>query len=160
MKMKEKTEIIQPAELNRTLRGSSPHERLLHRLHGVVLVLYGLSASEAGRIYGDSARSVAYWVQRFREDGIQGLEDGARSGRPSKLNATQLQELQAFVSRCRQEKQAVSGAGLAAHILQEFGVKITRRQGVRMLRRFKGAAPGASRGTIFESKQRGPVLRL
>ncbi|MGO8677847.1 MAG: helix-turn-helix domain-containing protein [Limisphaerales bacterium] len=140
--MKENSKKVLPLDFNRTLRGASPRERLLHRLHSVALVLHGLSAVEAGRIYGDSARSVAYWVNRFREGGVRGLEEGSRPGRPSKLSASQLEGLQAFMSRCRDAGQPVSGAALAHHILQEFGVKITRRQGVRLLRGFEGTDHG------------------
>ena len=136
--MNDKSAILSREELNRTLRGASPRERLLHRLHSVALVLHGTSASEAGRVYGDSARSVAYWVKRFNEGGMRGLEEGPRPGRPSKLTLAHLEALQAFVARCRETKRTISGAVLAAHILQEFGVKITRRQGVRLLRRFAG----------------------
>jgi hypothetical protein len=53
-----------------------------------------------------------------------------------------LRKLQDFVSLRRDTGQPVSGAVLASYILQEFGVKITRRQGVRMLRRFNGTGQG------------------
>ena len=161
--MKEKPEIILPDELKRTLRGSSPRERWLHRLHAVALVLHGLSAVEAARVSGDSARSVAYWVKRFRERGVEGLEEGARPGRPSKLTAAQLKSLQVFVSRCRARNQPISGAVLARHLLEEFGVKITRRQGVRILRQ-SGNRRGRWRSVpcVVERSEteHGHVLRL
>ena len=155
--MKEKAKKGPTAELNRTLRGASPRERLLHRLHSVALVLHGMSASEAGRIYGDSARSVAYWVKPFRQDGVQGIEEGSRPGRPSKLSPAQLQELQAFVSRCRGVKQAISGAVLVSHILHEFGVKITRRQGVRLFTQIRWCRPCSRMSCRRGEPRRAPI---
>src|SRR5262249_47724357 len=83
------------------LRGTSARERLLHRLHSVALVLNGCSGSEAARIYGDSARAVAYWVTRFKRYGIEGLRDEARPGRPSRLNLSQLKKVQRFVNQSK-----------------------------------------------------------
>jgi transposase len=37
---------------------------------------------------------VAYWVERFEQTGLGGLHEGSRSGRPSKLNADQIADLQ------------------------------------------------------------------
>ena len=43
-----------------------------HRLHGVLLVARGLSCREVAGLLGDAPRTVAYWVRRFEEDGLQG----------------------------------------------------------------------------------------
>jgi transposase len=117
------------------LQGDSPRERLLHRLHSVALVLYGLSASEAGDIYGDSPRAVAYWVTRFKEKGIEGLEEEPRSGRPSKLTPLQIQKLQTFLKQTHAKSKIVSAAMLSKHIKEQFDVSLTRTQCWRILKR-------------------------
>jgi transposase len=121
----------------RTLRGKTPRERLLHRLHSVVLVLKGQSASEVARIHGDSPRAVAYWVSRFNDEGLKGLEDTQRPGRPSKLDTRQMEKLQTFVKRSKQQSKAVNAETLAAFILTEFEISLTPRQCWRILNRIK-----------------------
>jgi transposase len=133
--MQKATEKDVPNELLKALHGTSPHERILHRLHSVVLVLSGLSCSEVARLYGDSARIVAYWLERYETEGIAGLEEEARSGRPSKLTSTQLQSVKAFVKRSS-PSAPVSGEALSSFIKKRFGVSLTVRQCRRIVKRF------------------------
>lgn len=115
-------------EAFRVLHGASESERILHRLHSVVLVLNGFSCSEAARLYGDSARSVAYWVKRFAERGIPGLEEKQRSGRPRKLTPLQMKRLRVFVEKESKDGEHVPAKKLAFFINQKFGVRLTIRQ--------------------------------
>jgi len=64
-----------------------------HRLHGVLLVAQGLSCREVAGLLGDSPRTVAYWVRRFEVDGLPGLAEGERPGRPRRLSKEQLEEV-------------------------------------------------------------------
>jgi transposase len=118
-----------------TLRGDSSRERLLHRLHSVALVLSGLSASEAGRIYGDSPRAVAYWITRFKQDGLEGLHEETRPGRPSKLNQFQLKKLQIVLNKYAAKPKSVKAEILAEYISKEFGIVLTVRQCWRIVNR-------------------------
>src|SRR3954462_12542813 len=68
----------------------SQEARYDHRLHGVLLVAQGMNCSQVAELLGDSPRAVAYWVEKFEKKGLAGLQEGARSGRPSKLDADQL----------------------------------------------------------------------
>jgi transposase len=119
------------------LRGASARERFLHRLHCAALALAGLSASEVGRIYGDSPRAVAYWVKRFKAEGVSGLEEEARPGRPSKLNPAQLKKVQTFVKRAGRKSEPVNAAALSAYLLTEFEIGLTPRQCWRILGRLR-----------------------
>jgi transposase len=135
--MKPKLNSISTKAIQRELRGETPRERLLHRLHGVVLVLSGRSASEVAGIYGDSPRAVAYWVSRFNEEGMAGLEEEQRPGRPSKLDERQMKSLQTFLKRAKQNAESINAKALAAFILSEFGISLTARQCWRILNKFK-----------------------
>ena len=126
-----------PKDALRQLRGASARERLLHRLHCVALVLAGLSASEVGRIYGDSPRAVAYWVKRFKAEGVSGLEEEARPGRPSKLNAAQLKRVQTFWKQAGVQSKPVNAEALASFILTKLRITLTPRQCWRILNRLK-----------------------
>jgi transposase len=119
------------------LRGDSARERLLHRLHSVVLVLSGSSASQAGRTYGDSPRAVAYWVKRFKEAGLDGLGDEERSGRPPKLKPTQLKTLQILITRSQKEGKPMNAETMRTHVLKAYGVSLTHRQCWRILKRLR-----------------------
>lgn len=122
-------------EMLATLRGDSSRERLLHRLHSVALVLSGLSASEAARIYGHSPRAVAYWVTQFKKDGLDGLHEETRPGRPSKLNQSQLKKLQTLINKSATKSKSVKAEILAEYISKEFGIVLTVRQCWRIVNR-------------------------
>jgi transposase len=125
------------SELLKTLRGDSPRERLLHRLHCVALVLNGLSSSAVARIYGDSPRAVAYWVKRFKKDGEQGLHEESRPGRPSKLNASQLKHVQIFLDKSSAHSKSEKAEHLAHYISEKFGITLTVRQCWRIVNRLQ-----------------------
>jgi transposase len=133
--MKQKSRPVITKEVLATLRGDSSRERLLHRLHSVTLVLNGLSSSETGRIYGDSPRAVAYWVKRYKKDGLQGLHEESRPGRPSKLNPSQLKKVQTFLNKSAARSKSVKAVILAEYISKEFGIVLTVRQCWRIVNR-------------------------
>ena len=135
--MKQSPSFIVNSEIVRNLCAESPRARLLHRLHSVALVAYGLSASEVGRIFDDSPRAVAYWVKRFKQHGLAGLEEESKPGRPSKLNPSQLKKLQTYLKQSDASAKPVKADALAGYILKEFGVVLTAVQCWRILKRFK-----------------------
>src|SRR3984957_6088162 len=69
----------------------SEESRYDHRLHGVLLVAQGMTCPEVARLLGDAPRSVEYWVGRFEKDGLAGLSEGERPGRPRRLTEKQRQ---------------------------------------------------------------------
>jgi transposase len=71
----------------------SHESRYDHRLHGVLLVAQGMTCPEVGRLLGDSTRTVQYWIRRFEQDGLAGLVEGERAGRPRALDETALEEI-------------------------------------------------------------------
>ena len=106
----------------------SEESRYDHRLHGVLLVAQGMSCPEVSRLLGDSPRTVEYWIRRFEEKGLAGLVEGERSGRPRRLNDTQLEEINVVL---RQPPESVGiprglwdGKGLAAFIKRRYGVAL------------------------------------
>jgi transposase len=118
----------------------SRESRYDHRLHGLLLVAQGMSCGEVGQLLGDAPRTVEYWVKRFEQDGLAGLVDGERSGRPPRLTARQLEA----VEKALRESPHAYGLGgnlwdgrlLAAFTKKRFGVSLGIRQCQRMFRRF------------------------
>ena len=135
--MKWKPNNILTKAMLRMLRGETPRERWLHRLHSVVLVLNGQSASEVARIHGDSPRAVAYWVARFNDEGVEGLAEDQRPGRPSKLDTRQMDKLQTFLKRSEHKAKSINAGALADFILADFGISLTPRQCWRILNKMK-----------------------
>jgi len=133
--MKQNTHHRINKELLEMLRGDSARERLLHRLHCVVMAMNGSSASEAARIYGDSPRAVAYWVTQFKLQGIDGLIEESRPGRPSKLNQSQLAKVQSFLGKHESEPKSVKAEIVSEFISKEFGITLTVRQCWRIVDR-------------------------
>src|SRR5580698_3562692 len=71
----------------------SEEARYTHRLHGVLLVLTGLSTVKAGKLLGDPQRTIAHWVIQFKKCGLDGLREMEKSGRPETLNTVQKKTL-------------------------------------------------------------------
>jgi len=71
----------------------SEEARYDHRLHGVLLVAQGMSAPQVAQFLGDGTRTVEYWVRRFNAEGLSGLVEGERPGRPARLSESQLEHI-------------------------------------------------------------------
>ena len=106
--------------------------RYNHRLHGLLLVAQGMSGLEVARLLGDAPRTVQYWVRRFEQDGLAGLLEGERPGRPRRLSDRQLQEVNAALRRspeeCGLSGNLWDGKTLSAWIERRFGVCLGVRQ--------------------------------
>ena len=133
--MKQNAQFILTGRMVRDICSKSPDARLLHRLHCVALVYNGISASEVGRIFDDSPRAVAYWVTRFKKDGMDGLREETRPGRPSKLNPSQMKKLQTFLKQSRARSRPVKAQNLLEFIFKQFDIELTLRQCWRILKR-------------------------
>jgi transposase len=70
------------AELTRWLRSSSIRSSLARRARIVLLAADGLSNVDIARRVGGSRQTVLDWRKRFEANGIDGLHDAPRSGRP------------------------------------------------------------------------------
>lgn len=114
----------------------SSDARYDHRLHGVLLVAQGMKCPEVARLLGDAPRTVEYWVHRFEEEGLAGLAEGERQGRPTRLSEEQIEDIGIVI---RQSPRDVGlgvtlwdGKSLSAFIQQRFGVSLGVRQCQRL----------------------------
>jgi len=110
-----------------------------HRLHAILMVAQGMSCRNVAQLLGDSPRTVAYWVKRFEAEGLSGLADADRPGRPSRLDEQQLQlievALRSYPSQYGLAGNLWDGKSLSHFISQQFGVKLGVRQCQRLFRR-------------------------
>jgi len=116
----------------------SEESRYDHRLHGVLLVAQGMTCPEVARLLGDAPRSVEYWVHRFQQQGLGGLTEAERSGRPRRLNEKQIKE----IDRVLRDKPGDAGMRvnlwdgktLSAWIEKAYGIQLRVRQCQRLFR--------------------------
>lgn len=109
-----------------------------HRLHAILLVAQGLSCRQVANLLGDSPRAVAYWVQRFEDEGLSGLADADRGGRPRRLSDIHIEQIQQAL------RESPSDYGLTAHlwdgkllsyfIKDQFNIELGVRQCQRLFR--------------------------
>lgn len=109
--------------------------RLLLRLKCVKLVQSGKSASEVARLHGQSPRAVSYWVTRFKQRGVDGLNDTrTHSGRKPRLTSAQMKKANRFVKGFQTKSKPVTGIILSKYIRDTFGVTLTLRQCQRIIK--------------------------
>ena len=117
----------------------SEESRYDHRLHGVLLVCAGLSCYEVSDLFGQSPRTVQYWVQRFERSGFAGLQEGERPGRPGALDEA---TVRAVGKDLRGEPQTFGytqnlwdGKLLSHHLAKKYGAQLGVRQCQRLFHR-------------------------
>lgn len=127
----------------------SPQAAFLHRLHCVVLVAAGYGCDAVATAFGDDRRSVQRWVRRFEEEGVEGLTDGLRTGRPGKLSEEQLLDLRHVLARppsaWGQTAAAWSPELLRLEVERRFGVAYSLRQCARLFGRLAPEPAGRQR---------------
>ncbi|MBC7832790.1 MAG: winged helix-turn-helix domain-containing protein [Hyphomicrobium sp.] len=80
--------------------------RVACRVLAIAHVLEGWSRADAASACGMDRQTLRDWVHRYNLEGLVGLSDACRSGRPSALSDEQMQDLQAVV---------LAGPDLALH---------------------------------------------
>lgn len=116
----------------------SDQSRYDHRLHSILLVAQGMSCKEAADYFGDSVRTVQTWIHRFEEEGLAGLADADRAGRPGRLTDRQLSEIERILRdsprNAGMKVNLWDGKTLSAFIQKRFGVRLGVRQCQRLFR--------------------------
>src|ERR1700757_165393 len=89
---------LHPSTYQRLSRLSKEAERdgayrVAKRLRAVVLNSEGHTSGELASILQAPRSKVSEWLQRYQTDGVEGLLEGYRAGRPSELTEKQQQEL-------------------------------------------------------------------
>ncbi len=77
------------------------------------------------------------WVKRFNEEGIDGLKEKPRSGRPRALFTEQLKKLKAYVvsHAIKPDGGRLKGTLVITYVEQEFGVSYSLTNIYRLLHR-------------------------
>ena len=127
-------------ELRAAARGTKDGYQA-RRLLALALVLEGASRTAAARAAGMDRQTLRDWVHRYNGEGVAGLRDRPRSGRPAQLSEAQMAELARLVEAG--PDPAVHGVvrwrcvDLQGEIRTRFGVEISERHVGRLLQRLK-----------------------
>lgn len=109
-----------------------------HRLHAILMVAQGMSCRKVAALLGDAPRTVAYWVRRFESEGLSGLSDADRPGRPSRLDERHItmieKALRSPPSQYGLTGNVWDGKLLSRFIEQQCGVHLGVRQCQRLFR--------------------------
>ena len=126
------------AELRRLARRERDG-RVSARLLALANALDGLPREAAARLAGMTGQTLGDWVHRYNEEGVEGLRDRPRPGRPCALDEGQQAALKALVLK----GPKLERDGCVAWRARDLCDVVERRFGVRyreagMLRLLKG----------------------
>jgi transposase len=126
------------AELRRLAR-REPDRRAAMRLLAIADALDGLSRAEAARRAGMERQALRDAVLRYNAEGVEGLHDRPRSGRPEALAPGRQAALKAWVLRGPDpERDGVSAwrlVDVCAHAERAYGVRYSEWGMSRLLKR-------------------------
>jgi transposase len=125
------------AELRRLARRERDG-RVSARLLALASALDGLPREEAARLAGMTGQKLEDWVHRYNEEGVEGLRDRPRSGRPCALDESQQAALKALVlkgPKLERDGCVVWRArDLCEVVERRFGVRYARNGMLRLLK--------------------------
>ena len=126
-----------PAGELRRLARRERNGRVVSRLLALAHALEGMDRGEAARLAGMDRQTLRDWVIRFNAEGVEGLRDRPKSGRPTWLDEGQLASLRALVLRGPDpERDGVSSwraKDLCRIVAERFGVAYSENGMLRLL---------------------------
>jgi transposase len=126
-----------PAAKLRCLARQERNGRVACRLLALANVLDGMSREDAAGQAGMARQTLRDWVIRFNAEGIEGLRDRPKSGRPTWLDAGQMAAFKALVLRGPDpERDGVSAwraKDLCRIVQDRYGVSYTENGMLRLL---------------------------
>ena len=110
----------------------SYESRYDHRLHGILLACFGMNCYDVAKLFGQSPRTIQYWVGRFEKNGFAGLEETPRSGRPSVIDKERSKVIGQDLRRSPRDfgytQNIWDSKLLSHHLYVHYHVKIGERQ--------------------------------
>jgi transposase len=113
--------------------------RVACRILAIAQVLDGMSRTDAARSCGMDRQTLRDWVHRYNAEGIAGLADAPRGGRPPALTREQMAELRGLVlagpDPARDGVVRWRCVDLCGQIAERFDVEVHERTVGKLLRR-------------------------
>ena len=111
----------------------------VHRVDCVNLVLGGMPPSEVSKYVPESKNTITAWVKTADEQGFDALHIKKQTGRPPKLTAEQMAEIEKILLEDKPEEYGYhvwDGPSLSAYIESEYSISICVRQCQRYFKDF------------------------
>jgi len=108
------------------------------RIAAIILILEGWKTTQVAALFDVSRWSAVKWIQKINEQGIQGIKEGQRPGRPSRMDEDIEKDLEKALSRDPREfglkRNRWDGMVVVEYLERIHGVKIKVRQAQRWIR--------------------------
>jgi transposase len=109
------------------------------RIAGILLLLEGWRSSQIARLFDLTRWSVVKWIRRVDEEGLSGLEEKKRLGRPCRLDQKVQKHLEKALGKDPREfglkRNRWDGIVVVEYLERVHGVKLKVRQAQRWIRR-------------------------
>jgi len=108
----------------KSLIAKETNGRMRVRLMALSQVKEGTNNAQTARNLNISRRIVNDWVKKFYEQGLDGLKERPRSGRPCSLNQQQLSQLSQYIrnNSIKENGGRLKAQTLVTYVAQEFKV--------------------------------------
>jgi transposase len=117
------------AAVERLLGQETLNRRVRERLEMVKAQALGQDLAQIARWCGRRVETVRHWLQRYQEQGVSGLRDAPRSGRPRRADAAYRAALEQAVSTPPRELglgfDVWTSARLARYLAEQTGVQLS-----------------------------------
>jgi putative transposase len=110
------------AKLERIVRSGTAQVRVVERAEIVLQAAEGYSAAQIGRMLGCSENTVQKWRSRYEREGISGLDDMPRSGKP--LVYSQKVRARLIAKACTRPPASAEGARQERWTYEQLGEAI------------------------------------
>jgi len=109
------------------------------RIAAGLLILQGWTSSQVAELFDVSRQSAVKWIQRLNNQGLSGLEEKPRPGRPIRLDAEIQEQLEHTLMGNPREaglsRNRWDGVAVVEYLQREHGVELKVRQAQRWIRR-------------------------
>jgi transposase len=119
----------------KSLIAKETNGRMRVRLMALSHIKEGANNTQTARNLHISRRIVNEWLKRFYEQGLDGLKEKPRSGRPCSLDQEQLTQLSEFIQKTsiRESGGRLKAQTLVTYITKEFNIEYTIHNVYRLL---------------------------
>jgi len=109
------------------------------RIAAALLVLKGWTSTQIAELFDISRWSAVQWIQRINQEGIEGLLEKNRKGRPVRLNESIQSQLEQVLMQSPHElglsRNRWDGIAVAEYLEREHDVHLKVRQAQRWIKR-------------------------
>ena len=119
----------------RQMMKNHPVSQVRHRAHALLLSAQGYQINQLAEIFFVDRETITNWLNRFDQDGIDGLENKPRSGRPPSIDRTDEAKVLDEVHQApRQLKTVIARLSGFFSVSQDTIKRLLKRHGYRWRR--------------------------